>query len=145
MQIIFQSRQENSYQIRRVPRLQESQILQKNLTSLYKNRKLCKFVTMSNISYKILITFLQKMHFFGKKFLQKMWCVISTKSSKIIKLPAKTATVAVYNAQTVPGSQQKAPNCYFWARRLYMQFNLRNHSNIFQLWNSWQKLRELFS
>ena len=45
----------------------------KNRTSLYKNRKFCKFVTMSNISYKILITFLQKMHFFGKKFLQKMF------------------------------------------------------------------------
>ena len=58
---------------------------------------------MSNISYKILITFLQKMHFFGKKFLQKMWCVNSTKTSKIIKLPATTATVAIYNAQTVPG------------------------------------------
>ena len=61
-------------------RLQESQILQISseilfnfafLTSLYKNRKFCKFVTMSNISYKILITFLQKMHFFRKKFLQK--------------------------------------------------------------------------
>ena len=34
------------------------------LTSLHKNRNFCKFVTLSNISYKILITFLQKMHFF---------------------------------------------------------------------------------
>ena len=32
---------------------------------LYKNRKFCKFVTMSNISYKILIRFLQKSHFFS--------------------------------------------------------------------------------
>ena len=69
------------------PRLQESRILQNSseilvnfafLTrilqaSLYKNRKLCKFVTMSNISYKIMTTFLQKMYFFcGKNFLQKM-------------------------------------------------------------------------
>ena len=36
---------------------------------------------------------------------------MSTKISKIIKLPATTATVAVYNAQNVPGSQQKGPNC----------------------------------
>ena len=38
---------------------------------------------------------------FGKKFLQKK-CDVSFR-------PA--ATVAVYNAQTVPGSQQKGSNC----------------------------------
>ena len=40
----------------------------KNFTSLYKNHKFCKFVTMSNISYKILKTFLKIvgfMQFFG--------------------------------------------------------------------------------
>ena len=51
------------------------------------------------------------MHFSGGKFLQKILCVISNKISKNIKLPATTATVAVYNAQSVPGSQQKGPNC----------------------------------
>ena len=49
--------------------------------------------------------------FFVRNYYKKMWCVISTKISKIIKLPATTATVAVYNAQTVPGSQQKGQNC----------------------------------
>ena len=62
---------------------------------------------MSNISYKILITFLQKLYFFRNKFLQKMRYVVSTKSSKIIKLPATTAVFTVYNAQTASGSQQK--------------------------------------
>ena len=40
---------------------------------------------MSNIFYKILITFLQKLHFFRNKFLQKIQSDISTKNSKIIK------------------------------------------------------------
>ena len=62
-----------SFFLQLFPGLQESQILQNSseilvnfafLTSLYKNRKLCKFVTMSNISYKILITFSAKNAFF---------------------------------------------------------------------------------
>ena len=65
---------------------------------------------MSNISYKILITFLQKLHFFRNKFLQKIKSDISTKNSKIIKLPATTATFTVYNAQTAPGSQKNGQN-----------------------------------
>ena len=44
------------------------------------------------------------------KFLQKIQCDISTKNSKIIKLPATTATFTVYNAQTAPGSQKNGQN-----------------------------------
>ena len=53
----------------------------KNLTSLYKNRKFRKFVTMVNISHKVLIKISQKLHFCVKKFLQKLQCVISTENS----------------------------------------------------------------
>ena len=51
-----------------------------------------------------------KFAYIHKKFLQKMRCVISTKNSKIIKLPATTAAFTLYNAHTASGSQQKGEN-----------------------------------
>ena len=51
-----------------------------------------------------------KIAFFRNKFLQKIQSDISTKNSKIIKLPATTATFTVYNAQTAPGSQKNGQN-----------------------------------
>ena len=49
--------------------------------------------------------------FFGEKFLQKNVMCYFDQNFKNHQTPATTATDAVYNAQTVPGSQQKGPNC----------------------------------
>ena len=79
----------------KVPRLQESQILQnssKFSSTLHFLQESYKFVQESQplqICYNV-EHFIQnsdnifaKNSFFGKKFLQKLWCVISNKISKI--------------------------------------------------------------
>ena len=56
------------------PNFRESQIQPKFvpvihfLQSLYKNRKFCNFVTMSNISYNIMITYFSKFAYIPLKY-----------------------------------------------------------------------------